>query len=71
MIYLIDSHQARGKLKHVVAERNDDELGVFGALFDVGGYDGDLLLLVKFKRDKITQKRESEVGKVRLENLRF
>ncbi len=42
MVHLIHTHQSRGKLKHVVAQRDDDELRVFGALFDVGGYDGYL-----------------------------
>lgn len=42
MINLIHAYEARSEFEHVVTEGNDDELGVFGALFDVGGYDGDL-----------------------------
>ena len=42
MIDFIDAYEARSEFEHVVTERNDDELRVFGALFDVGGYDGDL-----------------------------
>ncbi len=42
MINLIHAHQPRRQLKHVVPQGNDDELGVLGAFFDVGGYDGDL-----------------------------
>jgi hypothetical protein len=39
---LVDADEARGELKHVVAQGDDDELGVFGAFFDVVCYDGDL-----------------------------
>ena len=42
MADLVDADEAVGELKHVVAERDDDKLGVLGALLDVVGYDGDL-----------------------------
>ncbi|KZF21894.1 hypothetical protein L228DRAFT_162366 [Xylona heveae TC161] len=43
VINFIHADEARRELEHVVAERNDDELGVFGAFFDVTCHDGDLL----------------------------
>lgn len=43
MIDLVDTDQPLRQLEHVVAQRDDDELGVLGALFDVGGDDRDLL----------------------------
>ena len=42
MINLIHPHQSRRQLKHVIPQRNNDELGVFRAFFNVRGYDGDL-----------------------------
>ena len=42
VVDLVHPDQARGQLKHVVAEGDDDELGVFGAFFDVIRDDGDL-----------------------------
>lgn len=42
MVDLVDTNKAGCQLEHVVAERDDDELGVLGALLDVVGHDGDL-----------------------------
>lgn len=42
MIDLVNADQPRGKFEHVVTQRNNNELRVLGAFFDVGGYDGDL-----------------------------
>lgn len=42
MIDLVHAHQPRRKLKHVVAQRDDDELGVLGTLLDVVCDDRDL-----------------------------
>ena len=42
MVNLVDTDQPLRQLKHVIAQRDDDELCVLGALFDVGGYDGYL-----------------------------
>lgn len=35
MVHLVHADQARSKLKHVVSERDDNKLGVLGALLDV------------------------------------
>ena len=43
VVDLVHADQAGGQLKHVVAEGDDDELGVFGAFFDVIRDDGDLV----------------------------
>ena len=43
MVNLVHAYEPRGQLKHVVSERNDDELGVLGALLDVIRHDRDLL----------------------------
>lgn len=42
MIHFVHAHEPAGKLKHVVAEGDDDELCVLSAFFDVRGYDGYL-----------------------------
>ena len=42
MIDFIDAYEARSEFEHVVTEGDDDKLRVFGALLDVGGYDGNL-----------------------------
>ncbi len=42
VVDLVHADEARGELKHVVAQGDDDELGVFGAFFDVVRDDGDL-----------------------------
>ena len=42
VVDLVDADEAGGELEHVVAEGDDDELGVFGAFFDVVRDDGDL-----------------------------
>ena len=42
VIDLVYTDQSRGELEHVVAQRNDDELGVLGAFFDVSSNDGNL-----------------------------
>lgn len=42
MIDFVHADQPRGKLEHVVAQRDDDELSVLGALFDVSGDNRDL-----------------------------
>lgn len=47
VVDLVHAHEASGELKHVVAQGDDDELGVLGALFDVVGHDGHLLWLCK------------------------
>lgn len=52
MINLIDTDQPGRELEHVVPEGNDDELGVLGAFFDVGGDDGDLWFRVSFVKKK-------------------
>lgn len=46
MIHLIDPDQPLRQLKHVVPQRDDDELCVLGALFDVGRHDGYLFIPV-------------------------
>ncbi len=43
VVHLVHTHQPGRELKHVVAERDDDELGIFGPFLDVVGHDGDLL----------------------------
>jgi hypothetical protein len=52
MVHLIHTHEPARKLKHVIAQGDDDELGVLGAFLDVGGYDRDLLFVsfVKIRR---------------------
>jgi hypothetical protein len=55
MIDFVHAHQPRRELKHVVAQRDDDELGVLGALLDVVGNDRDLrtmLVRVRIQRMK-------------------
>lgn len=47
VVDLVDADQAGRKLEHVVAQRDDDELGVLGTLLDVVGHDGHLLFLVR------------------------
>lgn len=47
VVDLVHADEAGGELKHVVAQGDDDELGVLGALFDVVGHDGHLLWLCK------------------------
>lgn len=42
MVDLVHSHKSRRELKHVVSERDDNELGVLGTLLDVVGNDRDL-----------------------------
>ena len=42
VVDLVHTHQACSQLEHVVPERDDDELGVLGTLFDVVRHDGDL-----------------------------
>lgn len=42
MIHLVDADQSGRELEHVVAQGDDYELGVFGALLDIACYDGDL-----------------------------
>lgn len=42
VVDLVDADEAGRELKHVVAQRDDDELRVLGAFFDVVGHDGDL-----------------------------
>lgn len=42
VIDLVHADQSRGKLEHIVAQRDDDELGVLGAFFDVSSDDGNL-----------------------------
>jgi hypothetical protein len=42
VIDLVHADQPRRKLEHVVAQRNDDELGVLGALLDVSSDDRNL-----------------------------
>jgi hypothetical protein len=42
VIDLVYTDQSRSKLEHIVAQRNNDELGVLGALFDVSSDDGNL-----------------------------
>lgn len=44
MIDLVYAHQPRGQLKHIVSQRYDDELRIFGSLFDIASDDGDLSL---------------------------
>ncbi len=40
---LVNAEEAVAQLEHVVAQRDDDELGVAGPLLDVVGDDGDVL----------------------------
>ena len=42
MVDFVDTDETGSKLEHVVAQGDDDELGVLCALFDVGGYNRDL-----------------------------
>ena len=44
MIDLINPHQPLRQLKHVISQADDDELRILGSFFDIGCYDGDLLL---------------------------
>lgn len=51
MVDLVDTYQSRGKLEHVIPQRNNDELGVLGTLLDIRGHDRDLIdFLARFKR---------------------
>lgn len=43
IVRLVDANEAIGQLEHVRPQRNDDELGVAGALFDVVADDGHVL----------------------------
>jgi hypothetical protein len=43
VLCLVDADQAIGHLKHVVAQRNNNELRVLGAFLDVVGDDRDVL----------------------------
>jgi hypothetical protein len=38
MIDFVHSNETGGELEHVVTERDDNELSVLGAFFDVAGY---------------------------------
>lgn len=42
VIDFVNTNQSGRELEHVISQRNDNELGVLSAFFDVGGYDGDL-----------------------------
>ena len=42
MVNLVHTHKSRRQLKHIISERDNDELGVLGAFFNVRGYDRDL-----------------------------
>lgn len=42
MIDFVHADEPRRELEHVIAQRDDDELRVLGAFFDVGCDDGDL-----------------------------
>lgn len=42
VVHLVHAHEPRRELKHVVAQRDDDELRVLGALLDIVGHDGHL-----------------------------
>ena len=42
VVDFIHAHEPGSKLKHVVAQRDNDELSVFGALLDITGNDRDL-----------------------------
>lgn len=64
MVDLVNTHQPRRQLKHVVAQRDDNELGIARALLDVGSDNGDL------KQD-INQSAIARVGKgIHLQNSR-
>jgi hypothetical protein len=39
VVNFVDADETLGKLKHVVAQRDDNKLRVFRPLFDVSGYD--------------------------------
>ena len=42
LVRLVDSNQSVRKLKHIVAQADDDELGILGSLLDIVGHDGDV-----------------------------
>lgn len=44
VVDLVDADEAGGQLEHIVAQGDDDELGVLGAFFNVVCHDGDLVL---------------------------
>ena len=52
MINLVNTDQARSQFKHVIPQRNDDELSVLGAFFDVTRHDGDLPAISAFTKKK-------------------
>lgn len=55
MVDLVHANEARRELKHVVAQGNDNELGVLGALLDVIGNDRDLERIVSdWRRNRVS-----------------
>lgn len=46
MIDLVHPNQPGRELEHVVAKRDDDKLGILGALLNIACNDGDLWLLL-------------------------
>lgn len=42
MVYFVDADESCRELKHVVAQRNDNELGILCPFLDVARNDGDL-----------------------------
>jgi hypothetical protein len=42
VVDLIHADQPRSELEHVIAQRNDDELRILGALLDISSNDRDL-----------------------------
>ena len=60
VVDLVHAHEAGGKLKHVVAQGDDDKLGVLGALFDVVGHDGHLVVVVQsvYIAERVRMERE-------------
>ena len=45
VVCLVDTHKLIGQLEHVVPQRDDDELGIFGSLLDVLRDDRDVLVV--------------------------
>lgn len=62
MVHLIYTHEPARKLKHVIAQGDDDELSVLGALLDVGGHDRDLACVSRVDSRKIANGGYSHCG---------
>jgi hypothetical protein len=49
VVDLVHADEACCELKHIVAQRNDNELGVLGTLLDIIRNNGDLMFMVRIQ----------------------